>query len=488
MYIALVIFVMIVYMVFSIKKPGAALLTAPLVCGILINVLMALAGYRDVSDQAALAACLTPLIFVVTLLTVMIAPHEGDYPPWPKRMARTTAVLLIAIPLFLFVVFGLGFFGIYAGLFGVVIIGSLIGFFLTQGRSVALQVISTIGASMRQNLPLPMALESAAAGRADKPGRIMRAISKSLVQGYSLSDAIKEGYRGCPSQALAMIMAAEQIGKLPEVLTEIEADLMEKTFQKKQIKAIQPAYIFFILFAGILFVAGMRTFVVPKFRDIYTDFGVDLSHLPWTTRWLMSGKGSFLGPLAAFLFPGVIIAAGVWLKTKFRPRRVGEPYYLSRIGDALKWYLPVWHWFEVNYSLTQLTGFLRTALQAGFTLDKSIAHAMTLDVNMYFRERMERWLSNIRSGADPAIAARQCGLGPSFSWAFDKANSSSTLDILGVLEGFFRTQYNCKAHVAKYVAGPVAVLGLGCLVGIFVHGGFAPLVALINQMAETVMP
>ena len=80
---------------------------------------------------------------------------------------------------------------------------------LVARNSRALYVISTIGTAMRQNLPLAMALETAAGQNTDKRAKTLRGISKWLVQGHSLSYAIAQGYSGCPAQAVAMITAAE---------------------------------------------------------------------------------------------------------------------------------------------------------------------------------------------------------------------------------------------------------------------------------------
>ena len=487
MYIALVIILMVFYIWFSVKKPGLALLTAPILCAVLINVFAACNRY-SLPDPVVYAIFLTPLIFLATLLTIAISPHQGDCPPWPKRMARYILLLIILVPVAVFIIAISGPIGFYAAAFFIALFGSFIGFFLTQTRSVTIQVISTLGAAMRQNLPLPLALDSAAADRTDRPARVMRAISQSLTQGYPLSDALQRGFPACPAHVLTMIVAAEKISQLPQAFTDLEAYLMEQTFQKKQPRIIQPAYCFIVIFACLLMTAGLKTFIIPKFRDIFTDYGLTLDRLPWTSRLLMGRVTNFLKPAPLFLLPALLIFPIVWLKTRFRPRRVGEPYYLSQLGDRIKWRLPIYHWFELNHALTQLTAFLRTALQAGFTLDQSVGHALTLDVNLHFRNRLQNWLHQIRAGADPADSARRCHLGPTFAWAFEKPNAAATVDILNLLEGFFRTQYHYQAHLFKYIAGPLIIVALACLVGIIVHGTFTPLVAIIHQLADTVLP
>ncbi len=77
MYIALVIILMVFYIWFSVKKPGLALLTAPILCAVLINVFAACNRY-SLPDPVVYAIFLTPLIFLATLLTIALVGADGD--------------------------------------------------------------------------------------------------------------------------------------------------------------------------------------------------------------------------------------------------------------------------------------------------------------------------------------------------------------------------------------------------------------------------
>ncbi|MBA7705526.1 hypothetical protein ES703_114357 [subsurface metagenome] len=124
---------------------------------------------------------------------------------------------------------------------------------------------------MRQNLPLPMALESAASGRADSRSRILQRIQKWLVQGYSLSESIKRGYPKCPGHAVAMITAAERIDQLPLAIGAIEADLAAKADDRRRINPVHPLYPVIVIGFTLFILLSVMTFVIPTFKAVLEE-------------------------------------------------------------------------------------------------------------------------------------------------------------------------------------------------------------------------
>ena len=218
MLIILTILLLFVYFYLGRKQPAIALVTSPFVAGTMI--------FIGVVDENAAVTAIAPGIFIITIISVLSSKPEADLERWPQKCAKW--ILIIFVFLLLLVTFGVAFgpLGISGIVFLALLIGSMIAYSLTSRHATDAYVISTIGSSMRQNLPLPMALESAASGCSDKRSRILIGIKKWLVQGYSLSDSIRRGYPTCPGYALAMIAAAERIGQLPRAIHAIEVDML----------------------------------------------------------------------------------------------------------------------------------------------------------------------------------------------------------------------------------------------------------------------
>jgi len=178
-YLALVLAV--VYLVLGLKKPGVALVTMPAACGVFVSVIF-LHDDPGTTFQVFLAV---PIILITTLSAILLSRPEPDLRRWPHIWAKW---LLLG---FAFVLFWVTFFCvtielpplgfplllIFVGVIGLA--GAGINYGLTSGHAVAAYVLSTIGSSMRQNLPLPMALESAVSGRSDKRAIILRRIVRA---------------------------------------------------------------------------------------------------------------------------------------------------------------------------------------------------------------------------------------------------------------------------------------------------------------------
>jgi len=484
MFGTMAILILVLYVILGYKKPGIAVITVPIICF--------LVGFAAVLRETFENILFAPIIFVATLAAVLLAKREPDYEQWPQIWAKwillsLAFLLLCATVLVLFGPLGpigLGFF--------VLFIGAVISYGLTSRHAIAAYVISTIGSSMRQNLPLPMALESAAAGRADKRSQILQRIKKWLVQGYSLSESIKRGYPKCPGHAVAMIAAAERIDQLPLAIKSIEADMLAKADEKRKLRPVHPFYPVVVIAIMSFIVGALMTFVIPQFMSVLTEM-TEGAQLPASTRFLlriarfiMYGGGWLIVLVLAFLIL-VVIPASIWIK--IRPRRPQKPYLLSRIGDFIKWRLPVLHWFEKNYSMMQTVGLLRLSLNAGCTVNDAIANTLGLDVNNCFRKRLQRWLAKVEAGDNIPYAAKESGLGRTLAWAFDeKINQGNTLAILDSLESFYRSNYGYYVNLARFIMWPCIIITMGAMVGFVIYALFSPSIAIIHNLAETVYP
>ena len=143
-------------------------------------------------------------------------------------------LILLVVLVAIFKPLGLIFFAMF--------VSAVIAYKVTIGYTLTLHIISTIGSAMRQNLPLAMALSTAAGDNTDRRSRILRSISKWLTQGYPLSQALKRGYTQCPGNIAAMITAAEKVDQLPQAIESIEADLIEKADQSNRIQPVLVRY------------------------------------------------------------------------------------------------------------------------------------------------------------------------------------------------------------------------------------------------------
>jgi len=415
------------------------------------------------------------LMFPGVILVLGIFKADPKKSRWPHVAARWILILFFTLALLSStMLFGVGF------VFLAIFTWMMIVYFINSRQAQTAYIVSTIGSSMRQNLPLASALAAAAGERYEKRERVLGKIADWLSTGCSLSESLENGYPRCPGNILAMVRVAEDIDQLPLALRSIENDLVQTADKSRQVSPVQPIYPVVIIFLTVSVLGGIMYFVIPKYGKIFGEFGVQL---PLATRLLIGNyEVVAYGCLGLLTILCLAVPFGVYIK--FRPRQAGRPYLVSRIGDYIKWHLPFFRWFENNYSLLQVVQSLRLGLKAGATVNSAIAQTVELDVNNCFRLRLAKWLREVERGEDVSESARKCGLGGSLSWAFDQnVNKGNTPAILETLESVYRSNYSYRVNLFRYISWPFTVLAVACFVGFVVYALFSPLVKIINVLA-----
>ena len=234
------------------------------------------------------------------------------------------------------------------------------------------------------------------------------------------------------------------------------------------------------------------TFVIPQYKSVLEEMVG--KELPASTQLLVNVAGSIAYGDAGVIFLCLLLLIAVvgpalWLRGRFRPRRPDQPYFLSQCGDWIKWHLPILHWFEHNRSTLLVVEWMELCARAGAPVNEAIRGALELDVNLCYRRRLVRWLDRVERGDNVATTARQCKLGTSLAWAMDEGlGGTDPSTVLGMLEGFYRSNYSYRANLARFILWPCAIIVLGLTVGFVVYAIFAPGVATLEHMVDYVYP
>jgi type II secretory pathway component PulF len=241
-----------------------------------------------------------------------------------------------------------------------------------------------------------------------------------------------------------------------------------------------------------LVLLSLMTFVIPQFESVLTEMAEGAA-LPPPTRLLLEITGfvayDYVWLVWLFLVLNALVVLPISIYVRFRSRRPDDPYLFSRIGDFIKWHLPILHRFEKDYSMVQVVELLRLSLKAGCPFDEAIRNALGLDVNNCFKKRLRRWLGKVERGDNISAAARESKLGSPLAWAFDdKVNQGNTLSILETLESFYRSNYGYCVNLARFILWPCVTLVMGAIVGFVVFAVFSPAISIITYMASQVNP
>ena len=470
-----------------LHKPRTGLLLSPLLsiaAGMAIAVIPEITlgmGHDDEEMFRVLGVVLGIVAVVLCLVAAAVSPVRG--PNGGKAFARGVwAVLAI-----LFVTaFGLALLTGLAGpagfLLGLVLFAVIFRYILIARDTVSTHLFSTLGAALRQNLPLATTLETEAEAVHGRTHLMFRRVAGWLEAGLPLSEALRSGYPQCPGYALGLVTSAEKIHQLPQAVEAIVYQFQQQQRDRHRLQPVNPMYPFLVLFVAFWLLVFVSYFIIPSFEKIFDDMG---EKLPALTRWVVAAFPPLmvLGAIVTFLL--VII----WFYALFRPRDPRDPKLLSRLGDFLKWRLPAWRWFEKNYALLQTVGMIRMGLHAGTTVDMAIALAADLDVNLAYRRKLRDWLARVQRGESISDAAVASGAGRSLQWAFDpKANPSLAPAALEMLESSYKAAYSYRANLARYFFWPGITIAMATLVGTIVLAMFLPLIGLLRATMGEVLP
>lgn len=455
--------------------------------GILVTLLVVIHCIQQNEPEVYVLAV---ILFLLTMTATAFSPRR-EYGSWPRILARwiLTISLVIIVTIISYLVLGYG--GSFGLFFAVMLISAIIGAVVTNELARSTFIITTIGSSMRQNLPLPLALEMAAGGRNDKRAFILRNIKKWLIEGYSLNESLKRGYPRCPAYVTALVAAGERIGQVPQAIAALEQDLTAKAYKNKKVRHIPAFYPPLVLLMIFIVTAFLLVFIIPKFFQLIKDMSEGGMRIPASMNILVQISQFFRSTTAGAV--GLIIAvlaliiAVIYIRVKTRPRRPEKPYLVSRFGDFLKWHLPFFGFYEWTTAMQRVTGMLKLSLKAGCTVNEAISNTVGMDVNYCFQKNLKTWLKKVEQGGDIGQSAGQCGMGSGITWAFcDLSNHSNTLTILDTLETSYRWAYSRAAGAARAIIGPCETICLGLMVGFIMYAVISTMVAVINATASFV--
>ncbi|HSW46211.1 MAG TPA: type II secretion system F family protein [Phycisphaerae bacterium] len=339
-------------------------------------------------------------------------------------------------------------------------------------------VVGQLAAIVRQNLPLATAVALAAKSEKGLSRLYLQRIATLLSQGLPLSEAVSKSMTICSPPTLPLILAGERTGRLAAALDQAEANLIDTTRRVRHQPLLPVPYLIVMAGLTITITAGIMVAVVPKFQEIFKDFG---TQLPGITRALIDfSKWCVQTP--AWLVALIALVTGLYLSV--RPRRIGRPQLTARLADHLRWNLPVLH--RITYSRGLKTAFeiMRLGVGAGMDLAPAAELAARTDVNTCLRERLLRFARLIEQGTNLRQAARDARIGEVAGTALAAGQRSHDMDAaLRYIIDYHDALVSRLAAVCRSLAVPLVVLVVATFAGWVTLALFLPLIALINSVA-----
>ena len=330
-----------------------------------------------------------------------------------------------------------------------------------------------LAALLGASIPIPTALEGLGE-QEDNPAfrALILHISESVRKGSSLSAAMEEHPRVFNKLFVSMVRVGEEAGALPAVMNDL-ADLLEDEEEVRGEVLSAVAYPVFVLVFGILTVAFLLTFVLPRLFGMLQGMARTLP-LPTVILLNVSGWLNKYWPLALV---GLVAAiAGVVWATR-HPKG-------ALIIDRLKLRVPMIGPVFLSAALSRFARTLGTLTKAGVSLLPALKIVENTIGNLALSHFVAQVSEETRGGDSLAGPLRKLGVFPkTVIQMIDVGEESGKLPemLLKVAEIQEREMRGRTKTLVSLIA-PVLILVVGALIGFMVIALLLPIMRMSRSM------
>lgn len=357
------------------------------------------------------------------------------------------------------------------------------GGFGLGGVSAKLMTTFTRQLSTLQDAGLPLLRSLQILESQQKPGRFKNTlvgVCEEVEGGSSLSEAMGK-YPKVFNHLYVKMVNAGEIGGVLDVILQRLAEFMEKAERlKRKIRGAMVYPIVVILIATLILV-GIMIFIIPKFEEIFRDFGVSL---PMLTRWLIRTSRWMAGTNPGQSIPGWIIVLPspiiIWILFKLI-RKAGPGRAAT---DIVALYSPIFGNIVRKTVIARFTRTLGTLVAAGVPILEAIKITKETSGNYVFEKALQRVYDSIREGegfAGPLRESRTCDA--IVVNMIDVGEETGELDamLLKIADNYDEEVDVAVASLVSLLE-PLMVVVLGGIVGTIVLAMFLPMVKMIESL------
>ncbi len=267
---------------------------------------------------------------------------------------------------------------------------------------------------------------------------------------------------------VAMVHAGEEMGNMKDMLAQIAA------FQKRQEEIsgkVKSALVYpmIMLGVGVLTVAFILTFVMPRIAGIFSDAS---QHLPWPTVIVLSISRF----LKIFWVPlGLGVTAGVVMINRWRQTSKGQ----ITVGRFLLT-VPAVKDLVIKADLARFVRTLHLLLQSGLPLVQAIEIAIPTIENPLLRQDLFICAQGLTAGHNLGSCLRNSTLIPDLmTQSLTVAEESGSLnDALADIADTYEADVEEAARLLTTLLEPLMILAIGLVVGFIIFAMLLPIFSM----------
>ncbi len=286
-------------------------------------------------------------------------------------------------------------------------------------------------------------------------GEIIKRLRDEVVQGSSLSEALRIYPETFAQLYVSMVRAGEASGALPEALESL-CHHYERVHEARSKVISAMIYPVIVLVVGVLSVVGLMVFIIPKFTSIFDDLG---GALPLPTRILMTVSDAMIkqGWIMILIFAGIVIAMRRFIRTpkgtEWKDARLLKIPVISRITRA--------------NAFAHFARTLETLIRNGVPILKALSISEDTVGNCVISKEIADARNRVTDGSSIAGPLAAGGIFPPLLTDMLSVGEE-TGDLPGALKNIARRydeELDFSIKLLTTVLEPVLILGIALIIG-----------------------
>lgn len=291
-------------------------------------------------------------------------------------------------------------------------------------------------------------------------------IRDRVKSGSSLSEAFEAQGGLFPKLYSSSLASGERSGEVAAVLRRYIA--YTKTMlavRKKVVSALIYPSILLVFATGL--VVLLVTFIIPKFREFYTDFDSDL---PLITRMVVGFSGTVSDHLL-IIVAGVVAGAGslvAWIRTP------SGAISLDRWKLRVPLLGGIWH----RYAISRFTRTLSTLIAGGIPLVTSLEISARALGNRVFEREMIAVAQKVREGGSLWESLDKTGLMTDLATQMIKVGESTGAleDMLSNVAAFYDEEIDARLTTLVSLMEPAMLIFMAGVIAVMLLAIYLPLI------------
>jgi len=295
-------------------------------------------------------------------------------------------------------------------------------------------------------------------------------VRQDVERGASLSQALGRHPKVFNRLYVAMVRAGETGGVLDSVLMQLAAIIEKQVELRRKIKSAMtyPTVVFCLC---LLIVAAMLLFIVPTFKDIYSQLG---GTLPVLTRVLISISTAFKKFFPVFIVLGGL---GVWGFKRWIETENGRA-----IWDRVKLRAPVFGKLVHKTALTRFSQTLAVLLRSGVPILESLEITSETVNNTVLSSAVKDVQAGVKVGESMAKPLAQHDIFPPMvTQMIAVGEETGAVDtMLEKIGEFYSQEVEATVNALTSLLEPLLIVFLGACVGGMVIALYMPMFNIIK--------